>query len=217
MLADAFKRIGLVERTGRGIDTIFEGQLRYGRPAPDYSRSSAGSVQVVLPGGPANLALARFIIERDSLAEPVTLEEMLLVNAVQSERRIDVVRAAELIQTGLPSARAALERLVEAGVLEGRGERQQRVYLFTAATYRAIGPASAYTRAVGFEALQQEQMVLAHLRAHGRMTRSDIAELCQITSVAAKVLLRKLLRRSLVVQHGTGRNTYYRSGPETLD
>lgn len=60
VLADAFKRIGLVERTGRGIDTMFEGQLRYGRPVPDYPRSSGGTVQVVLAGGPANLALSRF-------------------------------------------------------------------------------------------------------------------------------------------------------------
>ncbi len=217
VLADAFKRIGLVERTGRGIDTIFEGQLRNGRPAPDYSRSSGGSVQVVLPGGPANLALARFIIERDTLTQPVTLEEMLVVNAVESERRIDVARAMELLQKGEPAARAVLERLVEAGVLEARGERLQRVYLFTAATYRAIGPASAYTRAAGFEPLQQEQMVSAHLRAHGRMTRSDVAELCRITSVSAKSLLRRLLRRGLVAQIGAGRSTFYQIGPETLD
>jgi len=31
-LADALKRIGLAERTGRGIDRIFEGSLIYGRP-----------------------------------------------------------------------------------------------------------------------------------------------------------------------------------------
>lgn len=39
-LADAFKRIGLAERTGRGIDRIFLGQLRYGRRLPDYSEST---------------------------------------------------------------------------------------------------------------------------------------------------------------------------------
>ena len=214
VLADAFKRIGLVERTGRGIDTIFEGQLRNGRPAPDYSRSSGGSVQVVLPGGPANLAMARFIIERDTLAQPVTLEEMLVVNAVEAERRIDVMRAVELLQKGEPAARAVLERLVEAGVLEARGERQQRVYRFTAATYRAIGPASAYTRAAGFEPLQQEQMVLAHLRAHGRMTRGEVSDLCQLTSEGAKSLLRRLLRRSLIAPVGFGRQTFYQLAPE---
>ena len=30
-LMDAFKRIGLAERTGRGIDRIFEGSLTYGK------------------------------------------------------------------------------------------------------------------------------------------------------------------------------------------
>lgn len=44
LLADIAKRIGLAERTGRGIDRIFAGLLRYGRPAPDYSRTSGDSV-----------------------------------------------------------------------------------------------------------------------------------------------------------------------------
>lgn len=37
LLADAFKRAGIVERTARGIDTIFYEQLRNGRPAPPMS------------------------------------------------------------------------------------------------------------------------------------------------------------------------------------
>jgi ATP-dependent DNA helicase RecG len=209
VLADAFKRIGLVERTGRGIDTIYEGQLRYGRSAPDYSRSSAGTVQVVLPGGPANLALARFIIEQDRPERPISVDEMLLVNAVDRERRIGVGRAAALMQKGEPAARALLERLVEAGVLEGRGEGKQRIYRFSATTYRAIGPASAYTRASGFEPLQQEQMVLSHLRAHGRITRSEVMDLCQVTSLNAKNLLRRLIRRGEIASRGIGRGTYY--------
>ena len=213
ILADAFKRVGLVERTGRGIDTIFEGQLRYGRPSPDYSRSSSGSVQVVLPGGPANLALARFIIERDKPDQPVTLEEMLLVNAVDRERRVALPRAAELLQKGEPAARAVLERLVEAGVFEARGERQSRVYMFAAATYRAVGPASAYTRASGFEPVQQEQMVLNHLRAHKRISRSDIMELCQVSPDRAKWLLRKFLRNGTIVKKGTGKGTFYHIAP----
>lgn len=216
-LADAFKRIGLVERTGRGIDTIFEGQLRYGRSAPDYSRSSGGSVQVVLPGGPANLSLAQFIIERDSPERPVTVDEMLLVNAVDRERRITADRGAQLMQKGESAARALLERLVEVGVLEGRGERRSRVYRFSPPTYRAIGPASAYTRASGFEPLQQEQMVLSHLRAHGRIARSEIMDLCQVTSLQAKNLIRRLVRRNAIRPRGTGRGTYYVIWTKSVD
>jgi len=160
--------------------------------------------------------LARFIIERDSLAQPVTLEEMLVVNAVAAERRVAVPRAAELLQKGEPAARAVLERLVEAGVLEARGERQQRVYLFTAATYRAIGPASAYTRAAGFEVLQQEQMVLGYLQAHGHITRSEVMDLCQVTTDSAKSLLRRLLRVGRIRSLGKGKGAYYELSPEYM-
>jgi ATP-dependent DNA helicase RecG len=46
LLADVIKRIGLAERTGRGIDRIYEGMLRYGRPAPDYTKSDEFTVSV---------------------------------------------------------------------------------------------------------------------------------------------------------------------------
>ena len=45
LLADIVKRIGLTERTGRGVDLIFYGMLRYGRPAPDYSGSDLKRVE----------------------------------------------------------------------------------------------------------------------------------------------------------------------------
>ncbi len=213
VLADAFKRIGLVERTGRGIDTIYEGQLRYGRPSPDYSRSSDATVQVVLPGGPANLALARFIIERDRPDRPVTLETMILVNAIERERRIKVSDAAMLVQKSEGSARALLERLVEDGVFEARSEGSHRVYRLSAATYRAIGQPAAHTRGSEFEPLQHEQMVLGYLRAHARITRAQVVELCLITTDRAKRLLQRLLRRDEITASGVNRATFYTLAP----
>src|ERR687896_2010193 len=106
VLADAFKRMGLVERTGRGIDTIFEGQLRYGRPAPDYPRSTSEAVHVVLRGGEANLALARLIAQRDKPGQRLGVEELLIVNAVDSERRVTVGRVASIVQRAEPVAQS---------------------------------------------------------------------------------------------------------------
>jgi ATP-dependent DNA helicase RecG len=63
LLADACRRAGLVERTARGIDTIFFEQLRNGRPAPSYDRSTANDVVLVLPGGEANLNFVRLAEE----------------------------------------------------------------------------------------------------------------------------------------------------------
>jgi ATP-dependent DNA helicase RecG len=209
VLADAFKRIGLVERTGRGIDTIFEGQLRYGRPAPDYSRSTDGSVQVVLPGGPANLELARLIIERDTPGRRVTVDEMLIVNAVERERRMDVGRAGQLMQRAEGPARAVLERLVESGILEARDERRERVYHLSAATYRALGDPAAHTRIRGIEPIQREQMILQFVDAHGRITRSQAADLCQVGGREARAVLEKLVRRGDLEVRGERRGAHY--------
>lgn len=41
LLADAFKRIGLVEKTGRGVGIIYTGQLQNGRRQPAYDRSAS--------------------------------------------------------------------------------------------------------------------------------------------------------------------------------
>jgi ATP-dependent DNA helicase RecG len=217
VLADAFKGIGLVERTGRGIDTIFEGQLRYGRPSPDYSRSTPGSVQLVLAGGSANLALARFIMERDTPGHRVTVDEMLVVNAVDRERRLELARAAELVQRSEPATRAILERLVESGVLEARSERRERVYHFSAATYRALGRPAEHVRLTGIEPIQREQMVLQFVDAHGRITRSQAADLCQIGGREARSVLEKLVNRGDLVVRGEKRGAYYvRSDAEVM-
>ena len=69
LLADALKRAGIVERTGRGIDTIFYEQLRNGRAAPSYERSTETGVTLALAGGEPNLGLVRLVAEesRDSI------------------------------------------------------------------------------------------------------------------------------------------------------
>ena len=57
---------GLAERTGRGVDLIFQGLLRYGRPEPDYSGSNASTVQVVLSSTEADLPFLKMIIEEEN-------------------------------------------------------------------------------------------------------------------------------------------------------
>ncbi|MGC8960076.1 MAG: ATP-binding protein [Chloroflexia bacterium] len=76
-LADIFKRIGLVERTGRGI---YEGLLRTGHLPPDYSRTTEAAVTVILPGGPGDLDFVALIVgEENRQQRPFSVEELLLL------------------------------------------------------------------------------------------------------------------------------------------
>ena len=86
LLADTFKRAGIVERTARGIDTIFYEQLRNGRPAPSYDRSDAASVTVVIPGGDANLDFVRLLVTESQGGRLLGVDELLLLNARWRDR-----------------------------------------------------------------------------------------------------------------------------------
>lgn len=209
LLADAFKRAGIVERTARGIDIIFEEQLRNGRPAPSYERSTSESVALVLPGGKANLAFVRLIVEEDQAGHPLGLDELLLLNRLWQGRRLSVAEAAQAIQKPEIEARGVLERLVERGLVEARGERKGRTYQLSAATYRRLGEEAAYVRLKGFERLQMEQMILEYVKAHGRITRREAAELCRIGPYQATRLLKRLVEEGKLVRHGVGKGTWY--------
>ncbi|WP_448605230.1 RNA-binding domain-containing protein [Thermoflexus hugenholtzii] len=200
---------GVVERTGRGVDIIFTEQLRNGRPAPSYERSTPTDVVLVLPGGQANLAFVRLVVEENQAGRLLRLDELLLLNALWQERSLTTAQAAKLLQKSKADARAALERLVEAGLVEGRGERKGRTYHLSAATCRRLGAPSAYVRRRGFEPIQCEQMILQYVRAHGRITRREAAELCQLKECQAFYILQKLVKQGRLKSIGKGRGAYY--------
>ena len=61
----------------------------------------------------------------------------------------------------------------------------------------------------GFEPIQQEQMILQYVRAHGRITRREAAELCQISSRQARNLLTRLTEKGLLLRQGQRRGIFY--------
>lgn len=209
LLADAVKRAGIVERTARGIDTIFYEQLRNGRPAPSYARSNESSVIVVLPGGQANLDFVRLLADESRAGRELALDDLLILNALWQDRRLTTEEAARLTQKPEPDSRAALNRLVEMGLVESRGEKKGRTWHLSAATYRRLGRPAAYVRQRGFEPIQQEQMVLQYAAKHGRIARKEAAELCRLEVRQAGRLLARLVREGKLSLHGTRKAAWY--------
>lgn len=209
LLADAFKRIGIVERTGRGVDRIYEGQLSAGRGVPDYARSTADAVTVVLAGGPAALSLVRFVAEQADQDRPLSVEALLVIDELWHERTITTVRASSLTQVDEVAARRRLNRMVDAGLLEARGDGRRKTYHLSAAAYRAINEPAGYVRVHGMEPLRQEQMILSFVEAHGSITRGQVADLCQITSRRATGVLRRLVEQGALRMEGSRRTARY--------
>lgn len=209
MLADALKRAGIVERTARGIDLIYTEQIRNGRPAPAYDRSTETNVVVILPGGKANLDFVRLVVEERQQARPPTLDELLILNHLTLVHRLTTEDAAHVTQKPVLQARARLERLVASGLVEAVGAGRGRSWRLSAATYRSLGKEAAYVRQRGVERARKEEMVLQYVRSYGRISRGVAAELCRIPPHQATWLLKELVERGELRRHGQRRWSWY--------
>lgn len=99
--------------------------------------------------------------------------------------------------------------MVGHGLVEYRGRGRGASYQLSSATYRQLGLEHQYVRQEGFEPLQQDQLVLQYVAAHGRIARRDAAEFCKVHPKQASRILARLTRRGELVMHGKKRGTWY--------
>lgn len=210
-LADAIKRIGIAERTGRGVDLIFQGLLRYGRPEPDYSNSDATTVKVILSSTEADIPFFKMIVEEEAqTGRPIPIDALLILSHLRHERRIDISTAAQAIQKNETAARSILERLIETGLVEPQGIKKGRTYTLSASIYRQLGESIGYIRQAGFDRIQQEQMVIQYVEKTGQISRKDTMELCRLNADQATYLLKTLVNEQKLRLEGKGRGAFYR-------
>jgi ATP-dependent DNA helicase RecG len=211
LLADVFKRLGLVERTGRGIDRIFREVLGLGRRPPDYSGSTEDMVKVVLPGGKADLNFVRLILEvQDRHRRTLGWPHLLVLRQAADEGELSVPEVARLIQQGEARARTLVKELVEMGLLEAKGSKKGRVYHLSAWVFKQLGRPTAYVHRRGIEGVRQEELVMQMAYKYGKVTRGDVLQLFpNLTEDQAFRLLQKLVQSGRLRPKGSKRGRYY--------
>ena len=215
-LADAMKRIGIVERSGRGVDTIYRGMLKFGRPAPDYGRTDALSVVLQLPTVPADLTFRRMVVDIESQrGTELPIDSLIALAALREFKRLSAEDLAKHIQRDTGSAKRTLEVLNEAGLVEAHGNTRGRSYTLSASVYSVVSDKAAYTRQKGFGPIQHEQMVLSYIRQHGQIKRAEVMALCRLTEGQVKRLLQRMLAAGQISRHGQSTATAYTEPEET--
>lgn len=209
-LADAFKRLGLVDRTGRGVDMIYSGMLRFGRPAPDYSQSMPDLVKLSINTEPADLAFVRMVLHEEAKQnESFPVETLLVLTALRFARRLSASELALQLQCSAPHAARLMESLAESGLLRAHGNGKGRHFTLSPAVYRELGQKAEYVRQAAFEPIQQVQMVKNYLRENGQIRRAEAADLCQLAPREAGALVERMVKNGDIVRHGKLKGSYY--------
>ena len=209
-LADALKRIGLAERTGRGIDRIFEGSIVYGRPLPDYTDSTERFVKLFIQRAEPDLAFSKMILnEENRNGRKLPINALLILSTLQKERRASLQELSDAIHISEARTKANVEKLIERGLVEASGNGKSRIYILSAKVYRAQDNSVGYVRQTGIDILKYEELILKLAKQQGYVTRDNVRELLNISNSQAYRVLKKLADKKKLVLIGTGRNARY--------
>ena len=200
LLSDALKRVGLAERSGRGVDRIFAGSLQYGRDFPDYSATTSTSVRLFISGGmPDEYLISMIVKEQRRTGEALPLNSLLALNILKQGRRMKLAEISEEAHITETRMRATLERLMEAGLIEAVGSGRGREYVLSVKMYR--NPVE-YVRQTDIDRLRHQELVLKLANSKGSVTRKDVIELLHINPPQAYRLLQKLVENGKLVREG---------------
>lgn len=208
-LADAFKRAGVVERSGRGVAIMYREMLRLGRFEPDYSRTTDAEVVVSLPLGAADQELVAFVTMVQETAGELTLPELRVLHLLRSDGAMSLAELAEDLDTTKAQLRPILQSMGERGLADVRGTGRAREYHLPSSFYELAGKRVEYVRSAPVQEGRREEMVLRYVQEYGTISRSQAAELCGVTSQQASVLLRALVADGKLEMRGTKRGAHY--------
>jgi len=211
-LADALKRIGLAEKTGRGIDRIFEGSIIYGRPWPDYSETTSSNVKLFIQRAKADDKFTKLIAdEQNILGRPLSFYALMILSLLKTERRAGISRIVELTHLSEGKIRGAIENLLEEGLVEGNGNGRSRSYMLSEKIYRESNKSIQYVRQTGIEKVAYPEMILKLARTQdGMVTKQNVADLLNISPGNAYVEIRKLIEEGKLYKYCGGKYSKYR-------
>ena len=201
VLADALKRIGLAERSGRGVDRIFEGSLLYGRDLPDYSESTSTNVKLFIPRGAPDKHLVSLITdEQKRIGAPLPLNSLLVLNVLKHNHRMSLLEISEECVVPEAKLKSTLERLTESGLIDAIGSGRGRVYVLSAKAYK---DPIQHVRQTNIDVVRYKELVLTLARRKEFITRKDVVELLHISPPQAYRLLKKLSDEGALMLTGT--------------
>ena len=201
-IAEILTRCGLVERSGQGMNLIYEELIKQSKPAPDFARTDQYQVGLTLHGTVQDPAFVRFVekVSKETTAFFTTHDWMLMSAASRGEK--------------LPKGfEDRVARLMDLGIIErGAG----RTSILSRRFYDSVGKAGVYTRKKGLDRETNLALLKKHIDEKGT-AGVRLEDLCQVIPSLPRThvqsLLQTLKRRGQAHPIGNRRAGLWYSGP----
>ena len=210
-LADALKRIGLAEKTGRGIDRIYEGSLLYGNPLPDYSNSTPVTVSLFIPRSKPDPQIAKLVSsEQNRLGRPLSLNTLLVLNVLKDMPRSNLTDLAESVNLSEIATKAILDNSIECGIVDIYGSGRNRTYILSPKVYSTKSKRIGYVRQVDIDETRYPELIINLAKTNEFISRADVVQLLHVDNNKAYRLLKSLVDQGVLEPINKGRYAKYR-------
>lgn len=182
-IADVFARCGLVERSGQGMNLMFERSIQQGKQRPDFTGTDKYNVVITLLGQVRDLRFLEFIekVGRETLASFGT-HDFLVLDLVHREERVPEYLKPSLL------------KLLELGLIESLGRGKGIRYILSRRGYAAIRKKGVYTRKKGLDRETNKALLLKHITDNAT-EGSTLTELKQVLPSETHSSVQWLLRQ----------------------
>lgn len=178
-IAEILALCGLVERSGQGMNIIFELSIMEGKQLPDFKGTDDSFVSITLNGlvlDTKMLLLINRIMSGHS--EALSTDDFLVIDALYHEKKLP------------ESLQSRLKRLTALGVVEhvGRGR-----YVIARGLYEATGKSGIHTRIVGLDRETNKELIVKHIKENGERG-TPFKELQQVLPSHSRNQLQVMMR-----------------------
>jgi len=178
-IAEILALCGLVERSGQGMNLIYELSIMEAKQLPDFQGTDDNFVSITLNGLILDKKMLSLInkIGNERL-ESLATDDLLVIDALFREQNLS------------GKLRLRLKRLVDLGIVEHISRNK---YVLARSLYEASGKSGVHTRLVGLDRDTNKELILKHIRNNGEKGTS-LKELYQVLPSHSRGQIQILLR-----------------------
>ena len=204
-LAEALGKCGLIERSGQGMNLMYESAIKQGKALPSLDGTSPDAVRLTLSGTLNSPDFVRFIERLGAeRTRSFSTYDFLVLDTLRREADLP------------PSLRPHIPALVAAGAVETIGTGRGARYMLARGLYAALGRKGTYTRTKGLDRETNKTLLLKHIRENSK-AGAPMEEFRQVLPALKRsqiqVLLRELRAQGAIHMTGSTRAARWFAGP----
>jgi len=178
-IAEILSLCGVVERSGQGMNLIYELSIKEAKHLPEFTGTDDNFVSITLNGSIIDTNMLSVINRIGSeCLETLSTGDFLVINALYHEMNVD------------ENLQSHLNRLIHLGIVEHLSRKK---YLLARNLYMAAGKTEIHTRKVGLVRDTNKELLLKHIHKSGSKG-TPFKELQQVLPGHSRGQIQVLLR-----------------------